>query len=194
MTTPAKIDEGITDERTKKFVAYLLLGRKDNEAARLAGFEQPRVAAVRLLQDPLVLAEIEKAVSGRMRGELAPKALNTLADILDSKSASRTLKLAAAKTVLDRAGYVPPKAPDRMDDPLKSMAEQTAEELKAFMHAAQVELTNRATVVVDGTAKDVTPPRSLTLAQNALKAPAKRGQRPKALPSGDDAAAAGLLD
>lgn len=145
-----------------------------------AVYPQPRIAAIRLLQDPRLISEIESAIAGRLRSELAPKSLLVLDEILTSKGASRTLKLAAAKTALDRAGYVPPNARDQMGDPIKSLAEQGPDELKAFIHVAQEELAQRAKPVIDGEAKEVKP--------------AKHGRKPAALQPASDAELAGLLN
>jgi hypothetical protein len=169
MTDITKPIPNLSDEQTINFVKNLLLGRASNEAARLAGFPQPRVAAVRLLNDPAVLDAIEKAVSGRMRGELAPKALNNLAEILDSKSASRALKLAASKAVLDRAGHVPPKAPDSVGDPAKGISERSPEQLRQFIQQAQNELASRAKPVID--AEVVKPATKEQRGQKSLPSP-----------------------
>ena len=57
------------------------------------------------------------------------------------------LRVEAAKALLDRAGYVAPKAAEPLPDGLRDPSEMTSEELRAFLARAEAELADRAQLV-----------------------------------------------
>ncbi len=107
-----------------------------SEAARRAGYSERSAAELgrQLLEKPHVRAAIEEANRAQISGALAAKAVEVLEGILDDKNAPPKLRLDAAKTVLDRAGYIAPKSEERPKpkqfDELEAMS---LEQLKSFV-------------------------------------------------------------
>jgi hypothetical protein len=61
---------------------------------------------------------------------------------------SPPIRLGAAKTLLDRAGYIAPKAKDESVDRAKALNEMTTEELRAAADRLDAEIANRAKHVI----------------------------------------------
>lgn len=179
--------ENLTEAQVEEFTQALFAGTPPAEAARGIGIHQKHIGAARLLRDPRVLREIEKAVSGQLRGVLAPQAVATLTDILADKDSSRTIRLAASKTILDRAGHIPPKAPDSISDLGRSIAEKSSAEIREFIAAAELALAEKAKVVVNGKAVVV---GTAEVKQKLVRRKASPAPNDTAF----DAASAGLLD
>ena len=85
-----------------------------SEAARRAGYSEKSAAELgrQLLEKPHVRAAIDDANRAQINGALASKAVAVLAGIIDDDTAAPKLRLDASKTILDRAGYIAPKAPE----------------------------------------------------------------------------------
>lgn len=84
----------------------------------------------------------------------APIAVQRLRAIVESRTAKHADIIAAAKVLLDRAGYVPPAAPKMLEPPLKQLSEMTPDELRkavadleAGAKRLEHELGDRATPV-----------------------------------------------
>lgn len=72
-----------------------------------------------------------------INGDLANLAVSVLHQILSDPKANGKLRLDAAKTVLDRAGHVAPKAIEQAQEGRKSLAEMSFEELGAYVAEAK---------------------------------------------------------
>lgn len=109
------------------------------EAARLAGYSEKSAGEIgyQLLQKPHVQQALREANQKTVCGSLAAKAVQVLKDILEDEDASPRLRLDAAKTVLDRAGYVPPKAEEQDYSAEKDLTEMTVQELEQFIRDAK---------------------------------------------------------
>ena len=85
-----------------------------SEAARRAKYsvKSARDIGRQLLAKPHVKAAVDAALRDHISGALASKAVAVLEGIIDDDTAAPKLRLDAAKTVLDRAGYIAPKAPE----------------------------------------------------------------------------------
>ena len=110
-----------------------------SEAARRAGYSEKSARDIgrQLLAKPHVRAAVEEANRAQLGGALASKAVAVLASIIDDETAAPKLRLDAAKTVLDRAGYIAPKAaespkPESEADALDGM---NLAQLKRFVAA-----------------------------------------------------------
>lgn len=126
---------------------YVRNGGSGADAARAAGYAASRPA--QQAHDLLELAHIQEAIhreqSRLIGGTLASKAVEVVHRILHDDAlagsvAGQKLQLEAAKTVLDRAGHIAPKAsePDMIGD--KPLNEMTVEELEAFIRQGQAAL------------------------------------------------------
>jgi len=71
---------------------------------------------------------------------MAPAAVGVLASLMDDEDASPKIRLDAAKTILDRAGFVPPKASDAPTVGERALHEMTRDELAARVHQLQNEI------------------------------------------------------
>ena len=71
---------------------------------------------------------------------MAPAAVEVLANLMDDENASPKIRLEAAKAILDRAGFVPPKAPEAPAVGEKALHEMSRDELAARVHQLQSEI------------------------------------------------------
>lgn len=148
----------LTDQQGRFVVAFTsehgAIGNV-TEAARRAGYSDKSAHEIgrQLLAKPHIRAAIDDAHRQQIGGALAAKAVGVLDAILSDPEASMKLKLDAAKTVLDRAGHIAPKAadPDRPAEH-KPLAEMTMVELQAHL----AELRQKA-ALLDVRMIDVTP-------------------------------------
>lgn len=103
-----------------------------SKAARLAGYSEAssKEMGYQLLHKPHVRAAIFDANQAMISGELASKAVEVLQGIIEDENAPQKLRLDAAKTILDRAGVIPPKAPDAPDIADKGLEELSVQELQ----------------------------------------------------------------
>jgi hypothetical protein len=83
------------------------------------------------------MAAIHEANRRQISGPAATKASALLEEIVGNTELPMRLRLDAAKTILDRAGYVPPKASEPEEPAEKDMASMTIEELEAFIRRAE---------------------------------------------------------
>lgn len=135
-------------EQQKVFVReYVRNGGSGADAARAAGYAASRPA--QQAHDLLALSHIQEAIhreqSKLIGGDLASKAVEVVHRILHDDAlagsvAGQKLQLEAAKTVLDRAGHIAPKAsePEMIGD--KPLTEMSLEELEAFIRRGQAAL------------------------------------------------------
>lgn len=98
-----------------------------SEAARRAGYSERSAAEIgrQLLEKPHVRVAIDKAFQDQIGSSLTAKAVGVLARVLDDEDAPIKVRLDAAKTVLDRAGFgaKPMTAePEEKEDPLDALS------------------------------------------------------------------------
>jgi phage terminase small subunit len=135
-------------EQQKTFVReYVRNGGCGADAARAAGYAASRPA--QQAHDLLALSHIQEAIHREQArligGCLASKAVEVVQRILHDEAlagsvAGQKLQLEAAKTVLDRAGHIAPKAsePEMIGD--KPLAQMSLDELEAFIRQGQAAL------------------------------------------------------
>jgi phage terminase small subunit len=106
------------------------------ESAIAAGYSPKTAREIgrQVLALPHIQAAIFEANKRQISGPLATKAVHVVYEILHDENAPKKLKLEAAKTVLDRAGFVPPKA----DEParsnyIKALTDMSIPELEKFI-------------------------------------------------------------
>jgi hypothetical protein len=132
------------------FVREFVEGSQDpHDSALAAGYSEgtARCAGRQLLQHPVITQAIALEVRRRFVTS-APLALRIVEWLMEN-SPSHKVRLDAAKTILDRAGHVPPRPLDGQDEPDKALHEYTYEELKALAIRIENEIVGRA--------RDVTP-------------------------------------
>jgi phage terminase small subunit len=145
----------LTDKQTA-FVTALIETGDAATAAELAGFrDRPSKEAWRLLRIPHVLAALNTAVAAAL-AEDAPLARNLLRQYVKDDSMNPKIRLDAAKTLLDRAGHIAPKAKDQSAGHEKPLNEMSTEELRALADRFEAELAGRAKLVsADGPGTDL---------------------------------------
>lgn len=101
------------------------------------------------MQDETVLQAVRVEQSRVLVGDLANAALGVLRTAMTSEDVPWGVRVQAAKTVLDRAGHIAPKAaePPRAGD--KPLSEMTADELEAFIRRGREALDGAARPQLD---------------------------------------------
>lgn len=132
-------------ERQGAFVAAYAKSSLGTASAIEAGYapEWAAVEANRLLRLPIVSAALQFEVRRRIT-VLAPMALGVLEHLARNEQVADKVRLDAAKTLLDRAGHIAPRAKaDSMgaDLPLNEM---TTAELRSLADKLEGEIAGRA--------------------------------------------------
>lgn len=125
----------ILDQQQAFAEAYVLGNGNATQAAIAAGYSavSARQTASRLLHTPHVQDAIRKAQAHALKGRLATKALGVLEKILDDEDAPAGVRVDAAKTVLDRAGFAAARKPEGDEAYEKSLHEMSMVELEEFI-------------------------------------------------------------
>ena len=110
-------------------------------SAKRAGYAETsaRDLGRRLVALPHVQDAIRAANQQQISGALATKSIALLARVLEDEGVSMKVRVDAARTILDRAGYAAsPSGAKNLSD--KAMAEMTADELREVMRQARDEM------------------------------------------------------
>lgn len=93
------------------FITEIAKGLDPEDAAIQSGYSplSARVIAWDLLQQPQILAAVQIAVA-RQLAAAAPLALRVLKEFVADVTLDKRLRVVCAKTLLDRAGHIAPKA------------------------------------------------------------------------------------
>lgn len=135
--------------------AYVLGHGNATRAAIEAGYSptSARQTASRLLHLPHIQDAIRRAQAHALKGRMATKALGVLEKILDDENAPAGVRVDAAKTVLDRAGFAAARAPDASAADEKPLHEMSLAELNDFIRNGHLRLAAmgcKATAVIEG--------------------------------------------
>jgi hypothetical protein len=117
-------------------------------AAKAAGYADSSHVRRMVRHSPVLRAAIEQELRHRLQTEGAPVAYALLVEVVrnkDSKFGER-VRVDAARTLLDRAGFLPPKQPDRQPAE-KDLNEMSTAELLAIIEKHEAELGDRATPI-----------------------------------------------
>ena len=131
-------------ELQQRFVDNILDGLPPVRAAELAGIASPRTHATRYVHNIHVQRAIMEGLTKRLAMEGAPLAYNLLVKVVSDDAVSSRVRVDAAKALLDRAGFVPPKASDPVDATEKDLSKMSRDELKAFVASAENKLAREA--------------------------------------------------
>lgn len=146
-----KITKTLTDQE-KEFVRLVGSGNLPSLSAESAGFKNGTDSASYLMRKPAVAAAIEHELRRVLSAEVAPEAFAFLRKILKDDKVKPETRVIAAKTLLDRAGYVAPKAPESAVQEHKDLGEMDTSELEQVVSELGKELDARAT-----NSRDITP-------------------------------------
>ena len=147
--------------KQKKFVKHVSEGISQTRAAELAGYTGGfGKIACQLMQNPAIISAVHAETSKKFVGDLLPKALRRLDDILsDTSAAPAETKRKTAEFVVRHAKELQEMA-DARDVASKNPLDMTAAELELFVIRGRVvlkcEQAKRDLGVIDGTAEEVT--------------------------------------
>ena len=106
-------------------------------AMAAAGYSKKVRASVAIT--PAMYAHLRQLMGDKLAA-MAPAAISVLSGLMNDEDASPKIRLDAAKTILGRAGFVPPKASDAPTVGEKSLHEMTRDELAERVHQLQGEI------------------------------------------------------
>lgn len=132
-------DNGYTHEPSltdmqERFARGLAGGLPQTEAARIAGYADPRVVAVRLARSDGVRARV-RALRTNEIDKLASLSLRVLKDILRKQGVSDAVRLNAVKLSLALAGHTEKPSEEAKALKTKDIKDMSVDELTAFIHA-----------------------------------------------------------
>ncbi|MEP3248055.1 MAG: hypothetical protein ABJN40_05950 [Sneathiella sp.] len=139
------MDKKLTDKQLAT-LANLQTGMTFRDAMNEAGYsDKTTISAVNteVFQDALREGTKQSLES------LSLYAVKVAGEILASKTATDKARLDAARLVLDRAGYVAPKAPEASKPGEKSLHELSRQELADRAERLQNEIADRSKLVID---------------------------------------------
>jgi uncharacterized protein (UPF0147 family) len=128
-------------EQQEALVRAISSGLTMREASEASGYSVTNT--YNALSSPIVRAAIQTSLSNMLQTRAAPMALHVLIEITEDKTAPKGVRVDAARTLLDRAGYVAPRAREATKDE-KPLSERTPEELRAFIAQLESTLADKA--------------------------------------------------
>jgi hypothetical protein len=148
------IVESLTPYQKVFVEAYLRTGGDGIDAAKLCALPgEPSEAAWVMLHTPAVVTAIQAAVALRIRTEGAALAQRLLTDIVRGTIvAAPGIRVDAAKTLLDRAGIVAAKAPEKPGE--RPLSDYSVDELQSLIPKLEAERAAAARDVTPETARE----------------------------------------
>lgn len=140
------------DKRESLFIAAMLKWKTPEEAAALAGYPQPDVAAYDLLGRPHVKKHLSMRAVRQVFGKLLPTALQAHWEILQDPSAPASARMTAIKETYNLAGLHEEAVDTVSSANVKTIAEMSTEDLQEMIEKAE-----RALGELGARATDVTP-------------------------------------
>jgi phage terminase small subunit len=141
-------------EKQQKFVHEIVKGRIPVDAAREAGFQSGlKEQAFRLMHTPAVAAAIRFEITRLLTVEALPLAYRVLTDLARDSSVPAAVRRACARDLMDRAGFVTPKAPEAAAGAEKPLSEMSSDELRGLVDRLESELGARAVDVTPDSAQ-----------------------------------------
>jgi len=138
-----------SSDRQRNIIYYLVhQGKGRTEAARLAGFAEPRQSAFTLTQSPKIIAKIRQELNKVYQTELGSTSVHTLKEVMEDTDAPASARIAATRTSLELAGDIGKHSQSQRNYE-QNLAEMTPEELSAIIDKWEGE---KAAI-----AKDITP-------------------------------------
>lgn len=121
------------EKRSAFASAYAECGNA-TKAALIAGVPKSSAHSMgyRWLRNDQVIGLVREAMNDRMR-ELGPLAVNVIKEVLLSEQAAPQTRLQAARDILDRLGWVPPRRAELARDCVPELDRMTIAELEAIV-------------------------------------------------------------
>lgn len=123
------------EKRSAFASAYAECGNA-TKAALVAGVPKSSAHSMgyKWLRNDQVVGLVREAMYDRMR-ELGPLAVNVIKEVLLSEQASPQTRLQAARDILDRLGWVPPRRAEVVQGQVSELDRMSIEELEAIVSA-----------------------------------------------------------
>jgi hypothetical protein len=151
---------GINPTTERNLVWWLAKGYGPEEAAKRAGL--PSTARLYHLKRTTAFAdELRQALKDHLASELAPKAVRILDELMSDTKTPARVRVDAAKTLLDRAGFTPAAIGADGLPSNDDMSTWTKAQLQAFVEEGERQLARE--VATDADFEDVTPDTSSNL-------------------------------
>jgi hypothetical protein len=131
------------------FVSHILVSGDPRAAAEKAEYANSEVSGYRVAALPAVREAIREGIAGLLETRAAPLALQALLDVVGDPAANVQARVAAAKTLLDRAGF----APKTDNGATLDAASMSSEQLRGLANGLEAELAKRAEVLPDSAPK-----------------------------------------
>lgn len=132
----------VADENKRRaFARHFALHGNATAAAKAAGVPTSSAHSVgyKWLRHAAVVSLIREELDALMR-ELSPIAISVLRRIMEDEKVSSATRLAAARDVMDRLGWVPPKRSElKVELRNKPLTEMTREELERIAAGEELE-------------------------------------------------------
>lgn len=132
-------------EQQRHFVQMIVLGADKTDAATRAGYSSDNAERIanEMLRTPHILAAVQIGVAKQL-ALAAPLALKLLRDIAADETCDKRLRVVCAKTLLDRAGHIAPKAIAAAPGGETPLNEMSMLELRALADKLSGEIAGRA--------------------------------------------------
>jgi len=140
-------------QKRAQFVDNYVESGNATDAARRAGVpaRSAHTMGSRWLKSPEIAAQIRERVEAGL-DDLAPAAVATIGELMLDPAAPPSTRLAAARDILDRLGWIPPKRAERPGEAReKDLAEMSLAELHELAAGQKgVRLDDEALAVIAG--------------------------------------------
>ncbi len=127
----------------KSLINNLASGMTVKASMKAAGYSETVRASVAIT--PAMQAYLRQLMVDKLATS-APAAISVLSGLMDDEEASSKIRLDAARSILDRAGFVPPKASDAPTVGEKSLHEMTRTELADRVQQLQGEISGSGAI------------------------------------------------
>lgn len=133
-------------QRQFEMLCYYVTGDDKATACRKAGY--PETASWTLFNRPKLRAAIPLIIDAFLLEDAAPAALRALYRVVTSDKEAAGVRIAAANSLLDRAGFTA-KRHDKADTPQRDASTMTPDELQSEIDKLQA--------AIDAKMRDITP-------------------------------------
>jgi hypothetical protein len=148
-------------DRQKVFIERAAAGIEFHEAGRQAGYSESDIptAVWRLTQQPAIIAAIQISVARRLALG-SGVALRVLNEFVADETLDKRLRVVCAKTLLDRAGHIAPKAVAASQNGAIPLNEMSMADLRQLADKLEGEIAGRAK---DVSSANAAPERAQTI-------------------------------
>ncbi len=126
------LENGLTIRR-KRFVDNYVSGYSQTDAAKSAGFADPKGEGYRLMQEPVIQAAIQTELVKRVQCEGMSVAVNFLINCVKDEKFTGSVRIEAAKVLINKGPLNDAAIKDAYKPADKPLNEMSLSELEAFI-------------------------------------------------------------